>query len=691
MDATMDGSETTAEVEAEIEAVRTEEGVGERDGANLQGVVAISEEQHVAEIGSHYTACTSNGQETSDPAKIYPKVSSDHTQGTDRSGEPVVTVDMQKAHETLEVDQSSIEESNSTLQVDPPLLSSEADLNVIAHQAASTPNVEECISPREELDRLRKLVFASRGTKSQLPKGWEDQERKEYADVNQTRTDNYEQAEEEVLITRAVAKVGDTTTDTSEDDSDGEDSSSSSSSSSSESESELTAKRNRRPNQQQQPIVAYGSDDDEDEEGGKGGSARGPTTKNEVIEPTVDAPPYSVVPAEKDIRPLGKVHSIIDSVVVVSQDTGKAPGAVSQYYNGAVVPVDSQGRRGEQAGEYSVLDTGSLLTFEDRNVLGVVYETFGSVLEPLYALRFATAEQINAEMIYVGKAVYYVPADSTYVLTRALRAMAKGSDASNVWDEEVGDDERDFSDDEAEAEYKRSVKAAKRQDGSTMATNGNQAAVGAKSARRQKGGTVGVGGTNNASFTSGAWQPQAGYSHVSPAYGSIMHPDVDLGITRSAPLPYDDDAATSSYGNPRYTPYQNARPRGGIVGSTAYAGQARGRGRGYGAQQPVNAHMPIAAANPHFAQQAMYGQQPPYGTFLQQQAFGAPSMSAVWTNYQTGVDSTSAAQIAYTYATDQAQAPTPNANQATYGYASASQNGQRYDERNTYDPSQPRY
>jgi hypothetical protein len=34
----------------------------------------------------------------------------------------------------------------------------------------------------------------------------------------------------------------------------------------------------------------------------------------------------------------------------------------------------------------------------------------------------------------------------------------KGSDASNVHDEEVGDDEIEFSDDEAEAMYKRQLK-----------------------------------------------------------------------------------------------------------------------------------------------------------------------------------------------------------------------------------------
>jgi hypothetical protein len=38
-----------------------------------------------------------------------------------------------------------------------------------------------------------------------------------------------------------------------------------------------------------------------------------------------------------------------------------------------------------------------------------------------------------------------------------LRSL-KGSDASNVWDEEVGAGEVEFSDDEEEAEYKKRLK-----------------------------------------------------------------------------------------------------------------------------------------------------------------------------------------------------------------------------------------
>ena len=45
-------------------------------------------------------------------------------------------------------------------------------------------------------------------------------------------------------------------------------------------------------------------------------------------------------------------------------------------------------------------------------------------------------------------------------MTKPLKAL-KGSDASNLWDEEVGVEEMEFSDDEKEAEFKRALKKKK--------------------------------------------------------------------------------------------------------------------------------------------------------------------------------------------------------------------------------------
>ena len=57
----------------------------------------------------------------------------------------------------------------------------------------------------------------------------------------------------------------------------------------------------------------------------------------------------------------------------------------------------------------------------------------------------------------VGREVFHVPARSRFVFLSQIKAY-KGSDASNVHDEEPADDELEFSDDEAEAAHKSRLK-----------------------------------------------------------------------------------------------------------------------------------------------------------------------------------------------------------------------------------------
>jgi H/ACA ribonucleoprotein complex non-core subunit NAF1 len=130
------------------------------------------------------------------------------------------------------------------------------------------------------------------------------------------------------------------------------------------------------------------------------------------------------------IVPLGKVQTAIENAVLIEANT---------------------------SGEYQVLESGSLLCTEDRKVLGVVSETLGRVENPLYTVMYKSAEEAQERGMVKDMLVYYVEAHSTFVFTQPLKGM-KGSDASNFHDEEVAEDEIEFSDDEAEAEYKRKLK-----------------------------------------------------------------------------------------------------------------------------------------------------------------------------------------------------------------------------------------
>ncbi|KAI9746233.1 MAG: hypothetical protein M1818_000914 [Claussenomyces sp. TS43310] len=187
--------------------------------------------------------------------------------------------------------------------------------------------------------------------------------------------------------------------------------------------------------EEQARILMQGDGGSDDEGGtGKGGKGTGAQlrTKNEVPEEVIPKPDVVITP-EMTIKELGTVEAIVESILLIKATT---------------------------SGEYRVLESGSVLCIADRSVIGVVAETLGRVQQPLYSVRFTNAAEIAAAGLSVGTKVFYSEQHSTYVFTEALRAY-KGSDASNLHDEEVGDEEVEFSDDEAEAEHKKRLKQKK--------------------------------------------------------------------------------------------------------------------------------------------------------------------------------------------------------------------------------------
>jgi H/ACA ribonucleoprotein complex non-core subunit NAF1 len=183
--------------------------------------------------------------------------------------------------------------------------------------------------------------------------------------------------------------------------------------------------------EEQARILMEGDGGSEDEGGnkntkGSGGQLR---TKNEVPEEIIPKPDVTITP-EMKIQELGAVEAIVENILLIKANI---------------------------SGEYRVLESSSVLCLEDRNVIGAVSETLGRVQQPLYSVRFTNAGEITEAGLAIGTKVFYSEQHSTYVFTQSLKAY-KGSDASNLHDEEVGDEEIEFSDDEAEAEHKKRLK-----------------------------------------------------------------------------------------------------------------------------------------------------------------------------------------------------------------------------------------
>ncbi|KAL1994068.1 hypothetical protein VTN49DRAFT_2737 [Thermomyces lanuginosus] len=179
-------------------------------------------------------------------------------------------------------------------------------------------------------------------------------------------------------------------------------------------------------------MQAEGGSDDEGD--GKTPGGKPLRTANELEEEAPPIPDVEVTP-DMSIVLLGRVENIIDDIVLIKANT---------------------------SGEYQVLESNSVLCLEDRKVIGVVYETLGRVEEPLYTIRYQSKDKISEFGLAKGTPIFYVEKHSTFVFTQPLKGM-KGSDASNIHDEEVGEDEVEFSDDEAEAEFKRRMKQKKKE------------------------------------------------------------------------------------------------------------------------------------------------------------------------------------------------------------------------------------
>ncbi|KAJ2816768.1 hypothetical protein FBU31_006464 [Coemansia sp. 'formosensis'] len=174
-------------------------------------------------------------------------------------------------------------------------------------------------------------------------------------------------------------------------------------------------------------MIAEGDDDDEDQVP----SNSVPVTRNEVVDLQIPELTIRELPETAQLTSLGTIHSIVDHSVIIQAHI---------------------------SGERHVLDSESILSFDNRKVLGLVYDVFGPVSRPMYTVR---VREIDRESIVVGRGVYFAPGWVKMLATEKLRV--KGTDASNEYDEEVGDDGMEFSDDEEERIHRKQAKKSRQQ------------------------------------------------------------------------------------------------------------------------------------------------------------------------------------------------------------------------------------
>ncbi|KAK4053435.1 hypothetical protein OIV83_001601 [Microbotryomycetes sp. JL201] len=483
--------------------------------------------------------------------------------------------DTQQSVQTLTETQTSAADGPSTQSVTAsPANATNADM-------AATPTIKHSLAGLPaDIEHILSLGVAevdpatSQATAGGAPRGPSEleqvvQELKQKAgfdtgaSTTETDLDKVEQELKDRGVTRpthitAKDHSGDNMSGESSDDS-SDDSSDEDTSSDEEKPANLQAKDNKAPKKLRQSAVA--ASDDDDDEDGRGVSGSAPRTEHEVEVPDVALPAIDKVPEDHALALLGHIQSVISNVVVVKA------GA---------------------EGSYRVLDEGTICCWSDRTVIGTVFETFGSVQQPFYSLRFPANSPPDPTVFTTGRPVHYAPTLASFVFTRELRNI-KGTDASNIWDEEAGAAEVEFSDDEAEQEYRRAQKAERKAARAGNAPSSSSAQVGKGKPARPAVITGGV-----ASLPA---RPATSYADLDSSMGENIHqPQSMRGVDVGSKPPSGRDGrrmfekATGYNGEAAEFEFSDGSGddsgSDGVVESVgARGGRGRGTGRGRGSQQ----------------------------------------------------------------------------------------------------------
>eukprot|EP00794_Sanderia_malayensis_P011939 gene11939-13175_t len=164
-----------------------------------------------------------------------------------------------------------------------------------------------------------------------------------------------------------------------------------------------------------------------------------PKTKNELLIDELPDEPELKVDLPKDARLdlAGEVQSLVEQMIVI------------------------KGIKGCPA-----LDIETIFFKENREPFGKVFDVFGPVPSPFYAIRIRKDDTMESLGLSVGEKIFYAPNYlnvTNYVFLEQLKRM-KGSDASWTHDQEPPPHCVEFSDDEEEAKAKSIAKKKRLQE-----------------------------------------------------------------------------------------------------------------------------------------------------------------------------------------------------------------------------------
>ena len=103
-----------------------------------------------------------------------------------------------------------------------------------------------------------------------------------------------------------------------------------------------------------------------------------------------------------------------------------------------------------------VLNLDNIIFLSDKTCIGFIDDVIGQINNPVYAIKLYPnlIEQKIIEKINIGDKLFFCSNRVNVINAIELKNKSKGCDASNAFDEEVSEDEQDYSDDEEEVQAK---------------------------------------------------------------------------------------------------------------------------------------------------------------------------------------------------------------------------------------------
>ncbi|EDO18586.1 hypothetical protein Kpol_1048p16 [Vanderwaltozyma polyspora DSM 70294] len=170
-------------------------------------------------------------------------------------------------------------------------------------------------------------------------------------------------------------------------------------------------------------------------------------SKNELTEePVIGVPEDYLIDISTEIKNIGKIKSVIDKDIIVELSG---------------------------SGENRILKEGTIFCLNDRTIIGTLAEVFGKLTNPLYRIVASNKDSTDNLKEKIGEDVFYVIRDAHWLDTFELKKV-KGTDASNGYDEELPEEEQEFSDDEKESMFKKMKKKQKKNKNSTRSSDNSE-------------------------------------------------------------------------------------------------------------------------------------------------------------------------------------------------------------------------